>query len=408
MTEPQTAANPSWLWAKADPMSNDYRYILDCLVSQCATGRGRWSTAARSAVAMSPLTLLTTLLAASLIASCSPSAPQHLLPSRAESKVSITTPPTTLWSEPDSVPRTRRFSTLGWDTIAIVEIPALSAMRPGTARLVADGQGFILVGQQQLTAFDLRGAVRWRTDASAFANIRDVKIAADGQIVVGDFSQQHPSIVFLDPARGTVRTRWPITVADPGLQFAPQPDGSVIGFVLRFNKPIRVFVNSQQVDTIAFPWSGFEKINDLARQGVIGIDRHSARWVFAFLLGDGWFAFDGRSVLPFNGRNIEHTEFPAVVETVSRGSKGAELAHSPYAAKYVALSGPLVSVWFGGVSENADRIVDQYEFSSGHYAGSLLLPTRPAAVSIADTLYYVMHRDSLPGVLVLTPRRMKK
>lgn len=153
------------------------------------------------------------------------------------------------------------------------------------------------------------------------------------------------------------------------------------------------------LDSVAIPWPEYGKLDPLARQAGTSCSESGFHCVVGFIYGDGFFAFDQGRPLPYQGRYIEHTEFPSVV--VSRfpdGSSSSELTRVTLSARDIAITDSLVFVLFGGSGPYAGKVVDQYNFADGRYQGSCVTATPALAIAAHGNRLYILTAGVSPIV----------
>jgi len=125
----------------------------------------------------------------------------------------------------------------------------------------------------------------------------------------------------------------------------------------------------------SIPWSGFEQLEQLARQSRTALDPHTGRWVLGFIYGNGWFAFDSAGRGSARRYYVEPTRFPAVIkEYPEPGTIKTSMIRTPASALDMQLAGDTLFVLFDGQEPDRRRKVDLYSWESGKYLGSLRLP----------------------------------
>jgi hypothetical protein len=293
-----------------------------------------------------------------------------------------------------------------WDTIWAwggPEDTLLSA--PGFMDASREGVFLFDYIDQRLLAFDTAGRVRWTYGGKGqgpgeFMNVRDIVVGAGGGVDLLD--AENARITRVDRNGRVARL---ISIADVDAyagQMVPLPDGRFLLLTSQADSSVVVVDSTGRVtERSEFPWAGYARLQPIARQGFATEDGTS--WIFAFAMGDGWFASQGArtSVHGF----VEHLDFPELVtEQRGRDTRVTRKArYHPCTACSLSLSGSTLSVLFGGYSRDAYRLLDEYRSSDGQYLGSRKLPSRSHLIAVQDRTYYVIVEDPAPRLLALRP-----
>src|SRR5690606_20325968 len=148
-------------------------------------------------------------------------------------------------------------------------------------------------------------------------------------------------------------------------------------------------------------------VGGLRLQGTIARARGADDWVYALTLGDGMFRMRGHELI---GERIwfpEPVPFSRLVESVSISGNTStltrQLTEPTFAAREVSVTGGWILVRFHGRTEDAGRILDRYDLSTGAYIDSALLP-RSASIGAWEDRLALVSNDPSPEVLVLRRR----
>jgi hypothetical protein len=316
--------------------------------------------------------------------------------------------PPELWD--GNPPFSRRIDADAWDTAWAIGggTEDTTLLRPRLVTPHAAGVYLFDDGRSQVISLDPSGNRRWAVGASGggpneFRMVRDLKVDALGRAVVLDPANQR--IAVIDPAGHFVR-RVPITSVGWAEQVLPLGDSR---YVLATSDSMRPFAvldsTGAVVERVSVPWKPFASLDPLARQGVMS-DAGGGRWIYAFTMGDGWFVFDGTKPQDRPGRYVEHTDFPAVVQTRSGNSVTTQMAkYVPCSACTVSGADSVFYVHFGGYSPEQKRLIDRYAVSDRRYLGSYRLPAPASAVTVFGNRAYVLQSDTTTRLLALTPRK---
>lgn len=236
----------------------------------------------------------------------------------------------------------------------------------------------------RVLAAGLDGTPRWTfgrrgAGPDEFTSVGDVAVDAAGLLWVLD--SDNGRITKLSPDGRRVGL---ITLPQGFWRgLAPRPDGTVIVSGADGARPFALVDTTGAVEQrFGPPWDGFEGLALLQRQGRI-IHAPDGRWVFAFSLANGWFPFEGVEPAGHIGRSIEHSALPEVIGVGSRSQRVSRLVTRPNCSTCSGwIDGDTLNLLFGGETESANRVVDQYRWSDGVYLRSLRLPS-PALEAVA-------------------------
>ncbi|MEO8031580.1 MAG: hypothetical protein ABJC74_01120 [Gemmatimonadota bacterium] len=239
-----------------------------------------------------------------------------------------------------------------------------------------------------------------------FAAVRDVRVTPDGELSVFDMGTNRVTIIRPD---GTMRRMIGLVESPHADQHLPMGHDRTMTATFEAPGTLAWFDSTGHAERrLDVPSPGFEKLEEIERQGLLARDGRSDRWVFVQMVGDGWYAYRGDSVLPFTGHFIEHLELPTLTITTkeSPGSRqrNVMILASDYGATNVALGDSVVAVVFQGKTAEAGRLIDYYAWANGRYLGSSLLPFKVADIAAASgrDLFAVV-TDPYPRLMRLHP-----
>lgn len=312
-----------------------------------------------------------------------------------------------LWN--GNPPYSRHIDADAWDTAWAVGGGAedTTLLRP---RLVTPHDAGVYLyddGREQLVSLDPGGNRRWGVGGvgggpTEFRMVRDLKVDDRGRAVILDPGNQR--IAVIDSAGHFVR-RVPITAVGWAEQVLPLGDSRYVLATTDSMRPFALLDSAGSVvERFGVPWESFASLDPLARQGTI-VQAGGDRWIYGFVMGDGWFVFDSTKPQDRPGRYVEHTDFPTVIQTRNGNSVTTRME------KFVPCSGCSLSgddsvlyVHFGGYTPAQKRLVDRYAIADRRYLGSYRLPAAASAVVMFDGRAYVLQSDTTTQLLALTPR----
>lgn len=307
-------------------------------------------------------------------------------------------PPASLWSGPQE-PGERTFVERSWEKaweIGEGDEPLLASPLHLTARdsVVVWWDGYL----HRVQAVDTAGRILWSFGREGegpgeFGSVGDVEIDGDGSVVVLD--SDNGRFVRISPEGRHLET---VPLPEGywrGLVLVP--DGSMILYSFNRSPPfVRVSGTGEAIEEFGPPWEPFEDLSTLQSQGRL-VSAVDGRWLYGFMLGNGWFPFDGSEPLGYTGRSIEHVDFPQVVRVSSGGGRVTRMASRPNCTMCAGvIEGDTLVVLFGGQSEHLNRVLDRYGWSDGRYMDSVLLPRRASEMARTGGLTILYTASPLP------------
>jgi len=257
---------------------------------------------------------------------------------------------------------------------------------------------------QRVLAFDREGGLDWTFGSpgegpNEFEGVRDMRLGGAGdRIYIHD--PELGRITIIDDRGRPVRM---ISVRNAGHSQTLAPFGDSL-FVLvtgASEEPLAVVdLEGRVVRRMSLPWEGFADLPRLSRQGAAATD--GDRWVYGFLLGNGFFGFEGLEPLPYTGRYVQHTGFPAVTVRRSGRRTTRMLAEQPVCSGCsLTLNDGVLYVLFGGGGPEHARIIDLYRWRDGEYLGSYEIPVSATAIHAHGDRLYVMADVPYPEINAL-------
>ncbi len=269
------------------------------------------------------------------------------------------------------------------------------------AFLVADDRGVYLydAGRHEVLRISAAGVVEWTFGGRGkgpdeFSTVRDIDLDAHGRLWVLD--PENARVTVLNPG-GDVAARIPLLDVPHSEQVVPISDRRAVLLVSQRERPLFVVDRSGEVvDRLAVPWAGYRRLHTLASQMLAAADPDGARFVLAFRMGDGFFAFEGTEPLPYQGIFVEHAPFPAVRSYTEGNTRTTVVDRVPDTATSLAIEGGRIFVHFGGTSEDRYKLIDVYALNSGEYERSLVLPRPLDAIALAGGIVYGLYENPYP------------
>lgn len=272
--------------------------------------------------------------------------------------------------------------------------------------LAADASGaYVFDAAQAVIAFDSLGGRRWSAGRRGggpleFRGARDLEIVPGGVAV---FDPPNGRITLLN-SDGSLRRTVPLAGVPTSQQFVPRSDG---GFILVSDNegtaPISyvdaagAFERSEGI-----PWPDYAGLPPLARQGTTATEV-DGKWTYGFRLGDGWFAASDGLSLGARRSYAEGTPFPAVLQEVgNQGPVAEQLGRAVVSGMSLAVAEGQVFVLFGGTGEDAFRLIDVFDFSSGAYRHTWRLPEPVDAIAVHGQALYALTTDPVPALIAFS------
>lgn len=252
---------------------------------------------------------------------------------------------------------------------------------------------YLVETDQRVLAYDIAGLRLWSQgkDGSGpgeYRNIRDIKLGPDHRIWIHD-----PTTVRITRLDTTGRVTGFIPLDRVGHSEAMVPDAQGGASLLPPYADadiLRIDSSGAVIGRDTVGWPGFHALENLSRQFRTALDPATGRWVMGFEYGNGWFAFDAArgSERRFY---VEPTRFPPVIKEVMNGGQaiGTKLVRSEQSGADLSLSGDTVFVLFGGKEQRREKL-DLYDWTSGHYLGSIALPGKVDYAAVSGEYVYTM------------------
>jgi hypothetical protein len=316
-----------------------------------------------------------------------------------------------LWDAPTGPILERRFTVERWDTawVAGGGDADSTLLHPYGIQAGAGGVYVFDVGAQRLVSLRPDGRVRWTygregAGPDEFRNLRDMKLGADGLIYLLD--PRNNRVTLLD-STARVRRRIPLHSVGHAEQLAPFADGRILLATMRQDTPfVLLGPDGGRSGSVELPWKGFQRVHPMARQGLTAITPDGRSWVYAFMLGDGWFPFDGPRPARYVGRYADHRPFPDVVEEKVGGGMSVRFKeYVPCTGCDIVLSDSSAYVLAGGSERSERRVVDRYRWADGSYVESYRLPGPARRMALFNGTLYLVVDEPVPAVVALRPIR---
>jgi hypothetical protein len=267
---------------------------------------------------------------------------------------------------------------------------------------------YVVEGDQLVQAYDTLARRLWSTGRvgsgpGEFRNIRDVKVAGDGQIWVHD--PANGRITRLD-SNGAVAGFISVQAVGHSENMIPGPDRTTILLPPYADADILTIDSTGTViDRDTVPWEGFHQLEHLSRQFETASDPATGRWAMGFIFGNGWLAFEGQRG---SARRyyVEPTSFPAVVKEVSNGGAtvSSRLMRGDVSGAGIALQADTVFILFGG-KELFRQKIDMYSWTSGNYLGTIALPEPVDNIAVSGPYLYTLASVPIPKLVIYRRQR---
>lgn len=259
-------------------------------------------------------------------------------------------------------------------------------------------QVYLVEPDGRILCFDTLGHKRWVQGKSGagpgeYRNPRDLKVAPDGRLWVLDpengrltiLSREHGKVLGMRLLK--VGHSEALTTLKTGFAVYPPDQQGDIHYFSEMGDPVRV-------DSLR--WDGYRQLESLARQHRTAVDRHSGRWAFGLIYGNGWFAFDSSGQGSGRRYYVEPTGFPAVERVVHGNTIQTSLIRSPASALDLYVASDTLFVLFDGAEPLRRRKVDMYDVQTGKYYGSFQLPEPSDNIGVSGNLLAVLATNPVP------------
>lgn len=312
--------------------------------------------------------------------------------------------PPTLWEDPGGDPE-REILPVEWTPVwSHGSADDTLLIRPLRMQGHADGLYVLDVQAQRVLSFDRAGRLRWTSGSPGegpgeFRRARDLRLGTGGdRLYVHD--PDNGRITALDSSGELVRM---ISIRDVERSetLVVVGDSAFVLVTGAAEDPVAVLDEDGRVlRRMNLPWDEFTNLPHLARQGSAATD--GDRWAYGFLLGNGFFPFEGLDSLGYVGRYVEHTDFPPVVVRRDGNRTIRRLERPPVCSGCsLSLSNGILYVLFGGGGSDHRRLVDLYRWDDGQHLGTYRLPAPATRIHVHDDRIYVLTDLPFPRITAL-------
>ena len=305
----------------------------------------------------------------------------------------------------------RQIVEVAWDTLVYIELDVQDTLVYGAERVVAGERGFWLLDRAgyRVAHFDWAGTLQWYAGRQGggpgeFLNPRALSLDSRERVWVLDLNTRRATAFGTD---GEFDGALSLAPLDGVLHdFSIGADGDRVHGMIMGEGLIPVSVDLEgRVETGAqLQIREVDELFGIALQGVVAGDPRSDRWIYAFLMGDGFFLMDG--VEPTRERQLypEFVPFPGMMVAESEGpdasSRTVALTEPRFAAAAATIASGRLMLRFRGETEHSGRLLDLFDLETGAYLESLLLP-RPGQVAAWDDRIVQVWNDPAPRILVI-------
>ncbi|HKJ93936.1 MAG TPA: 6-bladed beta-propeller [Longimicrobiales bacterium] len=268
----------------------------------------------------------------------------------------------------------------------------------------------------RILAFDSVGNRLWTFGRKGdgpgeFRNPQEIRVDAQGRIWVLDPDAARLSI--LDRAGALLRTLPLDRLPGRPDSFLPLGGDSVVIAISSEPRPFWILdAQGNVLARLAFPGSGFRRIDPFARQLWLGGAPVTRNWAAGLALADGFVTFNGPTQLA-HGWYAEAVKPPAVVRHKSdeggRTVQVTELAAPPTpAAQALAVTDSTVLVLFAGHTEQRSRIIDIFDLRTGAYRATIRLPWAEASMASFRNRFAFFSNRPVPDLRVGRLRTLRE
>jgi DNA-binding beta-propeller fold protein YncE len=312
----------------------------------------------------------------------------------------------------DADPGARHFLQGTWTERVVVQ-GGLEAPLLNPAILLMDGDHIYVFdyGDDAVKAFDRDGREIWATGRRGkgpgeFQNPTDMKLDARGNLWVLDMPNDRMTILGRDgKPRGSF-----LLCNPPRERFALLPAGAYAGLGARPGRPFAIRCDSTTVQQTRLPASRWlDTLSSMSGDVRVASSRDGRRSAMTLFYGGALLWLDGTTG---HVRQIPAIEQHALPKTIT---------YSPSANMTVTRLPPGTTIWgrdigmdartvyvlFRGTSTDRGRIIDSYDWETGHYMGSYLLPEQAREIARTDGGFVILTNEELPSIKELrwNPKR---
>lgn len=301
-----------------------------------------------------------------------------------------------------------------WDTLSHLQTTDEDTILFSAGPVVAGEPGFWILDRMghRVAHFGWNSELRWYSGREGggpgeFANPR--ALALDRSDVLWILDAENHRISGVDPS-GQLRSEVSLGALDGMLNtFSVAPEGDrFYGMLFQDHlEPVRIDLDGlvsrgsrihiRDADDTSF---------GMAFQGSMSPTAADSRWIHAFSMGDGLYLMDELEPAGARVRYPEWIPFPGITRTERREGDRTltttQMEPPIFAALDVVILGDRILVRFAGRSEDAGRLVDVYDLSTGEYRDSFLLPAAGQMAAWDDRLI-LARNDPTPELLVVRP-----
>lgn len=312
----------------------------------------------------------------------------------------------------EDVPRAERVvHDVRWDTLAHVRSGIADTVLYSVLSPAAGEDGFFVVDPYGTRvarfAWDgsLRGYIGRRGGGPGeFGNVRDLDVDDLGTLWTLDVENVRVSGFDRD---GTLVEEVPLSrlPASPP-SFGVNHDGSAFHFVVSDEElvPWKVERSGAASSGPAIVVDDADGAFSMALQGKIARTDTAGGWVYALSMGDGFFPMRGVTSAGPRIRYPEFVPFPGIQRTVTVEGKMTTTTTGLTERRESAISADthdgVLYLVFAGESEDAGRLLERYDLTTGSYIDSVRLP-RPGYVAVWEDRIVLVANNPEPEVLVL-------
>ena len=315
-------------------------------------------------------------------------------------------------SEHPEVPHPERvFAQVAWDTVLYLQVPGEDTLLYAADQVQASEEGFWVLDRigHRVAHFGWDGALRWYAGRQGegpgeLLSPRLISLDDEGRVWVVDHGTGRISGF---DREGALQAEVPLGNIEGTLAlFVASGSGDrVLGMSFADDlRPMVVDRSGRASGGRPFALPDAKGAWGFALQGLVAREPDGDRWVYAFSSGDGMFRMEEVDPMGARIRYPEAIPFPRMIEEVEvdgeRISTIRRLDAPNFSARGLAVAQGRILVHFMGETPEQGRILDLYDFASGTYERSLLLP-RYGLMSAWEDRILLAINDPIPEILVL-------
>ncbi len=273
------------------------------------------------------------------------------------------------------------------------------------SQVIAHGDRvYVLEGPlRRVAALSLNdGTLKWAVGRAGagpdeFKGISSLTVDASGQLLILDAGNGRIAVISPD---GVIQRH--ILLSETGFPhgICAFPDGQILLSILNADYPLAlVSTEGRLIRRLQLPWGDARRMNSLSVQGRFAAEPERGGCIYGLTLGRGFVRITPGEQ-PVGYRYVEEIELPSTELHRKDRDRSERLGPRTEALRGLAVDAGGIAAGFVGTSEDAGRIIDQYDPRSGEYVSTLRAPFWFERMTRLGTTYvFITRRDGYPMVV---------